>query len=275
MMTQRRAARVLASTGFLLAGVMLASGCGGAERGGEAPSRGSTPEPARPAAAVPDAARPVAGAKGSAVVRGTVKYAGPVPDLKPLSMSADPGCAAKHTEPVVSETLVLGSGGTMANVLVRVKTGLPQHQWPAPAAPVVMDQQGCRYRPHMVGVMVGQTFRVLNSDGLLHNVHALPKKNAQFNMAMPGIVKESERTFTQPEDPFTIKCDVHPWMQSFVAVLDHPFFAVTAADGTFAILELPAGTYEVEAWHERLGTKSSQVTVADGGSGTVDFEFSR
>jgi plastocyanin len=267
----------LTATGLLLAGMVLSCACGGgSERGGEAPRPAPTPEPARPAVPVaPDAGGLAAGPRGSAVIRGTVKYEGAVPDLKPLSMSADPGCAAKHKEPVLPEALVLGSGGTMANVLVRVKSGLPQRQWPSPTAPVVMDQQGCRYRPHVMGVMVGQAFRVMNSDGLLHNVHALPKKNEQFNMAMPGGVKESEHRFAQAEDPFTIKCDVHPWMQCFVAVLDHPFFAVTAADGTYAIQDLPAGTYEVEAWHERLGTKSFQVTVADGGSGTADFKFSR
>src|SRR5688572_32281793 len=140
---------------------------------------------------------------------GSVKYTGKVPNLKPIDMAADPACAKKHgAKPQANEALVLGSGNTLGNVLVYVKSGLPAGKtYPAPTTPVVMDQKGCHYIPHVLGVMVGQPFKVLNSDGLLHNVHALPKVNKQFNMAMPANRTEATEKFTKAEGVFTIKCD--------------------------------------------------------------------
>ena len=215
-----------------------------------------------------------AGPALAGTVSGTVKYVGSVPKLRPIQMDADPGCAAKHKGPVQSEVLVLGDGNTMGNVFVRVSGGLPDKQWPVPSEPVVMDQHGCRYEPHVMGIMVGQDFKILNSDGLLHNVHALPKVNKTFNMAMPANRKEAVEKFSKTEDMFKIKCDVHPWMNAYIAVLDHPFFSTTGPDGKFAIKDLPAGSYEIEAWHEKLGTQTAKVTVTADGSATADFEFS-
>ena len=206
---------------------------------------------------------------------GSVKYDGKVPNLKPIDMAADPNCAKKHGTPQKNEALVLGNGNTLGNVLVYVKSGLPAGKaFPPPKSPVVMDQKGCHYTPHVMGIMVGQPFKVLNSDGLLHNVHALPKVNKQFNMAMPANRTEATETFTKAEGVFTIKCDVHPWMNAYVGVFAHPFFAVTKPDGAFSIPGLPAGTYDIEAWHEKLGTKTGKVTVGADGSGKVDFSFS-
>jgi plastocyanin len=185
------------------------------------------------------------------------------------------GSVKKHTTPQPNEALVLGNGNTLGNVLVYVKSGLPAGKtFPALKTPVVMDQKGCHYSPHVMGVMVGQPFKVLNSDGLLHNVHALPKVNKQFNMAMPANRTEATETFTKAEGVFTVKCDVHPWMNAYVGVFAHPFFAVTKPDGAFSIAGLPAGSYEIEAWHEKLGTKTGKVTVGADGSGKVDFSFS-
>ena len=206
---------------------------------------------------------------------GSVKYDGKVPTLKPLDMKADPACAKKHGTPPANEALVLGGGNTMGNVLVYVKSGLPAgKKYPAPSTAVTMDQKGCHYVPHVMGVMVGQTFKVLNSDGLLHNVHALPKVNKQFNMAMPANRTEATHSFTKEEGVFTVKCDVHPWMNAYVGVFSHPYFAVTKADGKFAIPSLPAGTYDIEAWHEKLGVRTGKATVAADGTGKVDFTFS-
>ena len=136
-----------------------------------------------------------------------------------------------------------------------------------------MDQVGCQYVPHVMGIMVGQPFKVLNNDGILHNVHALPKVTRQFNMAMPPSRKEASETFAKEEGVFTIKCDVHPWMRSFMGVFSHPFFAVTKADGKFSIANLPPGTYEIAAWHERLGTQTATVTVGASDTKTVGFKF--
>ena len=214
-------------------------------------------------------------AASAATITGTVKYDGAVPKLKPINMNADPMCAKKHTKPAQSEILVLGPGNTMANIFVHVKSGLPTKTYPTPTSPVVMDQRGCRYIPHVMGVMKDQPFKVLNSDGVLHNVHALPKVNKPFNMAMPGARKEAAKTFTKEEAIFKIKCDVHPWMSAYIAVMTHPYFDVTAKDGKFSIPDLPAGSYEIEVWHERLKTRTMKVTVADGDTKTVDFTFSR
>jgi len=163
----------------------------------------------------------------------------------------------------------------MGNVLVRVVKGLAAGKtWPAPKEPVVMDQVGCQYVPHVMGIMVGQPFKVLNSDGILHNVHALPKVNRQFNMAMPPARKEATETFGKEEGMFTVKCDVHPWMQSYMGVFSHPFFAVTKPDGKFSLANLDAGTYEIEAWHERLGIQKATVTLGASDTKPVSFKFS-
>jgi hypothetical protein len=137
---------------------------------------------------------------------------------------------------------------------------------------VVLDQLGCQYQPHVVTTQTGQPFKILNSDGLLHNVHGLPEKNTPFNRAMPAGVTETEYTFNK-EEVFKVKCDVHPWMGAWVGVFAHPFHDVTGADGTFSFSGLPAGSYEIEALHEKLGTLTAQVTVADGEAANSDFTF--
>lgn len=204
----------------------------------------------------------VAGHAVAGTISGTVTYEGKVPSLKPIAMDADPACAKKHTGPVPSDVLLLGEGNTMGNILVRVVGGLPAGKtWPAPTTPAVMDQKGCRYEPHVLGIQIGQPFRILNSDGILHNVHSLPKINKPFNMAMPASRTEASHTFEKPENVFQVKCDVHPWMSAWIAVLTNPFYAVTAKDGKFTIPNLDPGTYEVEAWHEKLGIQKLSVTV--------------
>src|SRR6185436_10870559 len=164
-------------------------------------------------------------------ITGTVTFAGTAPALKPLAMDADPVCAKKHTTPVANEMLVLGPANAMGNVIVYVSKGLPAGKtWPAPSTPVTLDQKGCQYVPHTQGIMVGQAYKILNSDGVLHNVHALPKINAQFNKPMPPTLKEASVTFPKPENMFNIKCDVHPWMTAWIGVFTHPFFSATGKD---------------------------------------------
>jgi plastocyanin len=227
-----------------------------------------------PVAAVAAAAL-LAGTASAASISGTIKFEGTPPTLKPLAMDADPVCARKHSTAVANEMLVLGTGNTVANILVRVKGGLPAGKtYPAPTEPAVIDQNGCQYKPHVLAMMVGQKLKIKNSDGLLHNVHALPKVNTEFNRAMPATMTEFEHVFDKAEDVFRVKCDVHPWMGSYVAVLAHPFFAVTGTDGKFQIEGLPAGTYEIEAWHERLPAKTASVTVGADEKKSVDFTLS-
>jgi plastocyanin len=207
-------------------------------------------------------------------ITGTVTFTGKAPTLKPLSMDADPACAKKHSGPVPNEMLLLGNGNTMGNIMVYVSKGVPAGKsWPAPKNPAVLDQKGCQYIPHVQGIMVGQAYKILNSDGVLHNVHALPKINRGFNRPMPATVKEASATFDKPEAMFQIKCDVHPWMSAFVGAFNHPFFSVTGADGKFTISGLDPGTYEITAWHERLGTQTASVTVGASDKKTQDFKF--
>src|SRR5262245_17651076 len=147
-----------------------------------------------------------AGTTLAATITGTITYEGKVPTLKPVAMEADPACAKKHPTPAPSEALVLGDGNTMGNIFVRVVKGLPAGKtYPAPKEPAVMDQEGCRYHPHVFGIMLGQPFKILNSDGILHNVHALPKVNKPFNMAMPANRTEASTNFEKEEGIFQIK----------------------------------------------------------------------
>ena len=211
----------------------------------------------------------------AASISGTIKYEGDVPKFNEIKMDADPICLTHHTAPVYPQTLVVGEGNTMGNVFVYVKNGLAKKDYPAPAEPLVIDQNGCQYAPHVAGVRVGQTVKILNPDGTLHNVHALCKVNQEFNFAMPKFRAETTKVFDKEEFMFPLKCDVHPWMNGWLAVMPHPFFAATKPDGKFKIDNLPAGTYEIEAWHEKLGTQKASVTVTAEETKEVNFTFSK
>jgi plastocyanin len=190
-----------------------------------------------------------------------------------LNMEADPVCAEKNAEdPKTEQAFLLDESKGLANVLIQVKSGLPDMEFDAPESEVEFTQSGCIYDPHILIARVGQTVRILNPDGTLHNVHVFGKVNQEFNQAMPKFQTELEQVFDKVEaEPFAIKCDVHPWMNAFGVVLDHPYAAVTAADGTFSIPNLPAGTYQVEVWHELLGAQTHEVTVTEGGTATLDL----
>ena len=210
----------------------------------------------------------------ASTVTGTITFDGKAPALKPLAMDADPVCAKKHSAPVPNEMLVLGNGNTMGNVMVWVSKGLPAGKtYPAPTTPVVLDQNGCQYKPHVMGIMVGQPYKILNSDGVLHNIHTLPKINSSFNKPMPATLKETTTKFDKAEATFQIKCDVHPWMTSYIQAFTNPFYSVTSTDGKFTISGLDPGTYEITAWHERLGTQTASVTVGASDTKTQNFKF--
>ncbi len=211
----------------------------------------------------------------AATVTGTVIFDGKAPALRPLAMDAEPVCMKMHGgKPVANEMLALGTGNTMGNIMVWVSKGLPAGKtYPAPKTPVVLDQHGCQYVPHVMGIMVGQPYRILNSDGILHNVHTLPKINPAFNRGQPATVKEVTTSFPKPEGMFQIKCDVHPWMSAYMGVFTHPFYSVTKTDGKFTISGLDAGTYEITAWHEKLGTQTATVTVGANETKPQNFKF--
>jgi plastocyanin len=209
-----------------------------------------------------------------ATVTGRVRFTGTPPTNPRIDMSEVAQCRAKYTTPPTEERVVVGQGGALANVFIYVKSGLPAGQrYPAPAAPVVIDQDGCRYHPHVLGIQVGQNLEVRNSDPLMHNIKSRATKNRPFNFSQPNAGMKQNRTFSAPEVMVTLECNVHNWMRAFVGVVDHPFFAVSGTDGTFSIKGLPAGTYTVEAWHERFGVRTATVTVPATGSKTQDFTF--
>ena len=205
-------------------------------------------------------------------IAGKITYKGKVPRTRPYDMASDPDCAKMHSGgKAANQMLVLGDGNTLANVFVRIKNA-PGFGSRVPNEPVVIDQNGCIYEPRVVGVMVGQPLRFKNSDGILHNVHGVPQVNKEFNIGMPPALAQSDVEFNRPEPVFSVKCDVHPWMNSYVAVMTHPYFAVTGTDGRFKIDNVPDGTYEIEAWHEKLSAKTGKATVS-GGAATLDFSF--
>jgi plastocyanin len=214
-------------------------------------------------------------ALAQSTITGTVTFDGKAPALKPLAMEAEPVCHKMHGgKPAPNEMLALGSGNTMGNIMVWVSKGLPAGKtYPAPKTPVTLDQKGCTYVPHVMGIMVGQPYRILNSDGILHNIHTLPKINPGFNRGQPATVKEMTTSFPKPENMFQVKCDVHPWMSAYIGVFTHPFFSVTGADGKFNITGLDAGSYELTAWHERLGTQTASITVGASDTKPQNFKF--
>jgi plastocyanin len=246
----------------------ILAGCG-RERPEIPPGAGLQAETAAWAAAP----TPPPASGGGATLSGTTRFAGPAPVRKPIKMSADANCAKMHSGTVLSEDTIVDANGQLQNVFVYVKSGI-QGSFPPPATPAVLDQKGCMYAPRVTGVQVGQTIRILNSDPTLHNVHALPKKSKEFNIGMPRQGMEITRKFDQPEVMVQFKCDVHPWMASWVGVLPHPYFAVSDAAGAWSIAGLPPGTYTVEAWHAKLGTQSQTVAVTAGAvPAAVEFTF--
>lgn len=208
-------------------------------------------------------------------ITGKITYDGKVPNFSEVKMDADPVCLTNRKGSVFPQVLVLGEGNTLANVFVHVTGGLAKKDYPLPPEPAVLDQMGCMYQPHVLGIRAGQTLKILNPDGTLHNVHGTPKVNEQFNIAMPKFRKEITRVFEKPEFMFGMKCDVHPWMGAWVAVMDHPFFSVTKEDGVFQINDLPAGQYEIEAWHEKMGTQKMQVTLGENETKEINFTFKK
>jgi plastocyanin len=252
--------RVMGTRHLAGVGVLLLLTMGAACSRQDAPAR--TPPPG--------AKRVDAGTAGT--VGGRVTVEGTLPPNAPLKLEGDPACQQAHKDGASSDTYV-GENGGLGNVFVYVKDGLGQYYFDVPGEPVELDQRGCIYKPHVFGVRVGQNIEFVNSDATGHNVHALPKANREFNFSQQIQTQKDRRSFTAPEVMVRFKCDIHGWMSAYAGVLDHPYFAVTGPGGAFELQHVPPGTYTIEAWHERLGTQTQQVTLTEKGSAQVTFTF--
>jgi plastocyanin len=221
-----------------------------------------------------DDAAPVATAKPggkkvdaatAGALTGRVSFDGTLPDPEIIRMTADRKCVQDAGPNPQSDAILVGADKSVKNVFVYIKDGLdPAYTFDAPSGPALLDQKGCIYNPRVLGVRAGQAIEIVNSDPTMHNVHSLPLKNNEFNHAQHRQGDRTSEVFTVPEVMVRFKCDVHSWMAAWVGVVDHPYFAVTDASGAFDLPNLPPGTYTIEAWHERLGTKTTQVTIAPG-----------
>ena len=217
-------------------------------------------------------------AEDNAVIRGKVIFKGD-PKAKAykrtrINTAKDPNCA-KSKKSIGSWKVILNKKTdpvTVRNVLVHVKEGLGGRTYDPPADPVVLDQVGCEYTPHVLAMMTGQKLTVRNGDNTNHNIHLLPSINQEMNFTQPKKGMEKDLTLVK-EAPFKVKCDVHPWMGCYIGVFDHPFFSVSGKNGTFEITGLPPGKYVLEAWHEVFGTQTMTVEVASDETKEADFTF--
>ena len=224
-------------------------------------------EESAPAAAAPAAPGPATPPPAANAIKGTVKLTGAVPEMKMLKREADPYCGKVQMK---DEEVIVSPGGGLKNVFVRLTKGVTG-SYPVPSTPAGIDQTDCMFRPRVQGIMAGQPLTVRNSDQTLHNVHTYKGASTIFNQAeIPGLPPMVKK-FDGPSSIVKFKCDVHPWMTGFVGVTDHPFFAVTGDDGSFTIANVPAGTYTIEAWHERFGSATSDVTVSKDKPAAVDL----
>ncbi len=246
--------------GIALATIVVACG------GGQDTSSTSAP------AAAPSGERVDAATAGD--VKGVVTIDGVAPKNEAIKMNADPICVKANSSPQFQETYEVGTDGkALGNVFVYVKDGLGNYAYDPPTAPAKIDQQNCRYHPHVFGMRVGQSLEILNSDPTLHNIHALPKGNSEFNTGQPIQGMKTTHKFEKKEVMVPFKCDVHGWMNAYVGVLDHPYYAVTDKEGKFDLPNLPPGTYTIEAWHEKLGTQTASVTLGAKEMKDISFTF--
>ena len=233
----------------------------------------SCSEPAQKPVAVPADAIPAGTVLGQASITGRVIYTGAPIKPQPINMDSDATCRRKHDGDPLKEDLVVGPDGGLMHAFVHVSAGLPSRPFAPPADPVTLDQRGCTYSPHVVGVQVGQPLLIINSDSTLHNVHTVSQHNKSFNFGMSVEGQKATRFFAEPEIMIKAKCDVHPWMASFIGVVAHPYFAVTDATGRFSLNALPAGEYVIEVWHETLGVLKQTVNVGDGEKKEISFSY--
>ena len=250
----------IVSAMLALATVLLAVGCG---KGGKNKNKDEGT----------DTAKPRYVSKGDeGTISGKVIYDGAVPEPKKIDMSGDANCAATATDKTADDLVVVD--GKLANVFVYIKGGpVDRNAFDTPSEPVTLDQQGCRYHPRVLGIQTNQPFKVINSDKTTHNIHPSPKVNPEWNKMQAQGAPPIEERFKRPETLIPVKCNQHPWMKASIGVLAHPFFAVTAKDGTYTIKNVPPGSYTLVFWHETKGEQTQPITIAAKESKTQDMTY--
>ncbi|MFZ3216788.1 MAG: carboxypeptidase regulatory-like domain-containing protein [Candidatus Acidiferrales bacterium] len=256
-MSQRSFHLALAS---LLAVALI--GCGSKE------SNQTAEQPAAPAAAGKTVDASTAG-----TVTGKVTLEGKPDREKAINMSAEPYCQKANPSPVIPPTVVVNDKGDLENVVIYVKDGLGDYVFTTPTAAVPLAQKDCMYSPHIIALMAGQNFEVKNEDQTTHNIHPMPKDNREWNKSQAPGTSPIDESFARPELAIPVKCNVHPWMKSYIFVFKNPYYAITGKDGSFELKDLPPGTYTIEAWQEKYGTQDQTVTIGPKESKSVDFKF--
>lgn len=253
---------------LLISAAPFLAGCGG----GDQPAGGNSGDGGKGGEGQPTGPEVKVDPATGGTISGTVKFEGAAPTERVNSVEADPYCLSKHPDGVKSETAMVGAGGELGNVFVWVKKGIKGRYAP-PAGAVSLRQEGCRYVPHVLGIQTGQDLLIHNDDETMHNVHSLPKINGDFNFAQTKKGDEAKKKFSAQEVMVKFKCDAHGWMSAYVGVVNHPFFAVTGADGKFELKYVPPGEYEIEAWHEKFGSQVLPAKIDAKGTATLGFTF--
>ena len=222
---------------------------------------------------MPAAAPQVQAAADAATLKGSVKIKGEIPKRGKIPVNADPKCAAMHVkDPLLTDEVVTDAAGNVQWAFVSVKGGLGEQKFVAPKTPSLVEQKGCRFEPHVLGIMAGQELMFRNQDALMHIVHVVPKNNKEFGFSQVRQGEERPKVFTGKET-IRLFCDVHPWMVAWIMVLDHPLYTVTGPDGKFKMKGLPPGKYTIEAWHEGYKPVTQEIEVKAKDSKTLNFEF--
>jgi len=224
-------------------------------------SQEESSQTASPDAAAANSAGTIVDAATAGSVKGLVKLEGTAPRMRTMNMNAVPNCAKQHSAPAMQEDVVVGDNNELQNVVVYLQGDFSQYSFEMPTTPTQIEQKGCVYIPHVVAVRAGAPVQFLSSDDTTHNIHPVPRNNREWNESQASRGAPIEQSFAREEVAIPVKCNLHPWMRVYVAVLNHPYFQVTDEDGSFELRNVPPGTYTLAAWHEYYGSKTQQITV--------------
>jgi plastocyanin len=208
-------------------------------------------------------------------ITGKIAFSGRPPARKVINMEEDPACVAAHHGKALDESVVIGTASGVANVFVYIKSGLEGKSFETPTQIATIDQSGCQFHPHVLGVQVNQPVQVVNTDPVTHNIHPMAEINREWNHSQGPGDPPLNRKFVKPEVMIPVKCNIHSWMRAYIGVLDHPYFSVSKDDGSFEIKNLPPGTYTISTWQEELGTQEQRITVAPGGHAVINFTYKK